>query len=126
VGGAPRPSGADDSHHRTFTPMNEHSRRAAARSLDPAVSNARADGDSAVTEMAGTELPLRLYTPEQVGQMLQVPASWLRKKVSARSVPCTFVGKHLRFSAADIAAIISIGSTPATERRAGSRRRIAP
>jgi hypothetical protein len=37
--------------------------------------------------------------------MLQVRPSWLRRKAAARAVPCRYVGKHLRFSRADIDAI---------------------
>jgi excisionase family DNA binding protein len=54
-----------------------------------------------------------LYTPEQAAQLLGVKASWLRRKAAARAIPCTFVGKHLRFSRADLEAIVSAG-----ERRA--------
>jgi hypothetical protein len=42
--------------------------------------------------------------------MLQVPESWLRKKVAARLIPCTFLGKHLRFSDEDITEIVKSGS----------------
>jgi excisionase family DNA binding protein len=58
-----------------------------------------------------------LYTPEQAASLLQVRPSWLRKKATAREVPCTFVGKHLRFSQADLAAIIAAGSTSASSGR---------
>lgn len=44
--------------------------------------------------------------------MLQVRESWLRKKATARVVPCTFLGKHLRFSEDDIEAIVAAGETP--------------
>lgn len=65
-----------------------------------------------------------LYTARQAADLLQVSPSWLRKKASARAVPCTFIGKHLRFSAADIAAIIAAGEqTPRITRpRRPSRR----
>lgn len=43
-----------------------------------------------------------LYTAEQAAALLQVRASWLRRKATARAVPCRFLGKHLRFSLADI------------------------
>lgn len=57
-----------------------------------------------------------LYTAQQAADMLQVPVSWLRKKASARAVPCTFVGKHLRFSRDDITAIIAAGTTRTARR----------
>jgi excisionase family DNA binding protein len=56
--------------------------------------------------------PVLLYTPAQAAEFLTVPESWLRRRVGARLIPCTFVGKHLRFSAADIAAIADAGQRP--------------
>jgi excisionase family DNA binding protein len=50
-----------------------------------------------------------LYTAKQAADLLQVSPSWLRKKATARAVPCTFIGKHLRFSPADLATIIAAG-----------------
>lgn len=52
-----------------------------------------------------------LYTPEQAAELLQVRPSWLRRKAAARAVPCRFVGKHLRFSRADINAIAENSAT---------------
>ena len=48
---------------------------------------------------------LPLYTPTEAARLLAVPESWLRRRVTARAVPCTFLGKHLRFSHADVLAI---------------------
>jgi excisionase family DNA binding protein len=62
-----------------------------------------------------------LYTPAEAAQLLQVRESWLRKKGAARAVPCTFLGKHLRFSRADLAAIVAAAARPATGRRARRR-----
>src|SRR2546428_12635947 len=62
-----------------------------------------------------------LYTPAEAAQRLQVRESWLRKKAAARQVPCTFLGKHLRFSPADLAAIVAASARPAVGRR--SRRK---
>jgi excisionase family DNA binding protein len=58
-----------------------------------------------------------LYTPAEAAQRLRVRESWLRKKAAARQVPCTFLGKHLRFSPADLAAIVAASVRPATGRR---------
>jgi excisionase family DNA binding protein len=52
----------------------------------------------------------RLYTAEQAAALLQVSPSWLRKRATARAIPCTFVGKHLRFSMNDLAMIIAAGA----------------
>ena len=63
---------------------------------------------------------VRLYTPAEAADMLQVRESWLRKKASARAIPCTFIGKHLRFSDQDIAAIIAAGAKqPVVRQRRG-------
>jgi hypothetical protein len=53
-----------------------------------------------------------------------VPESWLRRKAAARQIPCTFLGKHLRFSTADLAAIVAQNGQAPTGRR--PRRRPAP
>jgi excisionase family DNA binding protein len=53
---------------------------------------------------------LLLYTPAQAAQILKVPESWLRKKAAARVIPCTFVGKHLRFSSNDLSKIVDAGA----------------
>jgi excisionase family DNA binding protein len=62
-----------------------------------------------------------LYTVEEAAALLQVRPSWLRRKAAARAVPCTFLGKHLRFSRTDLDAIITGGSqqtAPARQRPA--------
>jgi excisionase family DNA binding protein len=64
--------------------------------------------------MSGERL---LYSPEEAAALLGVKASWLRRKAAARAVPCTFVGKHLRFSRADLEAIVDAGARPARPRR---------
>lgn len=53
-----------------------------------------------------------LYTPEQAAALLQVRTSWLRRKATARAVPCRFVGKHLRFSLEDIHTIADTSAPP--------------
>jgi excisionase family DNA binding protein len=68
------------------------------------------------TNPAATRSMLQLYTAEQAAVLLQVSPSWLRKKASARTVPCTFIGRHLRFSATDLAEIVRAGARSATRR----------
>jgi excisionase family DNA binding protein len=63
----------------------------------------------------------QLHTPAEAARILKVPESWLRKKAGARVIPCTFVGKHLRFSDDDIAEIVQTGA-----RRPASRTRRSP
>jgi excisionase family DNA binding protein len=54
----------------------------------------------------------KLHTPAEAAEILKVRESWLRAKAAARSIPCTFVGKHLRFSDDDIAEIMKAGARP--------------
>jgi excisionase family DNA binding protein len=51
-----------------------------------------------------------LFTAEEAAAMLGVRPSWLRRKAAARAIACTFVGKHLRFSHADLEAIAAAGA----------------
>jgi hypothetical protein len=64
-----------------------------------------------------------LYTPAEAAHLLRVRESWLRRRAAARLVPCTFLGKHLRFSPTDLATIVTAAARPATGRR--PRRRTA-
>ena len=75
-------------------------RAAATRPPDPRTPPQR-------TPQASLDVPAEgvLYTAEQAAARLQVRPSWLRRKAAARAVPCRYVGKHLRFSLADIHAI---------------------
>jgi excisionase family DNA binding protein len=52
----------------------------------------------------------QIYTPAEAARILKVPESWLRKKAAARVIPCTFLGKHLRFSDDDITKIVHSGA----------------
>ena len=63
-----------------------------------------------------------LLTPAQAAQLLAVPESWLRRKAGRRLVPCTFIGRHLRFSAADVRAIAAAGAQAARPPRSANYR----
>ena len=52
----------------------------------------------------------QLHTPAEAAEILKIRESWLRAKAAARSIPCTFIGKHLRFSDDDIAQIMAEGA----------------
>jgi hypothetical protein len=59
----------------------------------------------------------RLYTPAEAARLLR-----LRKKVAARVIPCTFLGKHLRFSDRDLEEIVRAGARqPVVRLRVRSR-----
>lgn len=64
-----------------------------------------------------------LYTPAEAAALLRVRPSWLTRKAAARAIACTYLGKHLRFSPADLTAIIAAGAvTPSPPRSATLRR----
>jgi excisionase family DNA binding protein len=52
---------------------------------------------------------VQLHTPAEAAKILKVRESWLRTKAARRAIPCTFLGKHLRFSDEDIEKIIADG-----------------
>ncbi|GAA2685775.1 hypothetical protein GCM10010428_57080 [Actinosynnema pretiosum subsp. pretiosum] len=68
--------------------------------------------------MTPTEMPQAgllgalLFTPAQAAELLSVKESWLRRKAGERLIPCTFLGKHLRFSPADLEFIALSGAQP--------------
>ncbi|MDA2807192.1 helix-turn-helix domain-containing protein [Nocardiopsis suaedae] len=69
-------------------------------------------------ERGANPAPPQVYTPAEAAELLKVPESWLRKKAAQRAVPCTFLGKHLRFSAEDLHRIVrEAGQAPVTGRR---------
>lgn len=65
------------------------------------------------TETRDGENSLALMDIAAAAKPLAVPEGWLRGAVTARKVPCTRFGKHVRFSQAHIAAIIAAGEKPA-------------
>ncbi|MCP2304082.1 helix-turn-helix domain-containing protein [Actinokineospora globicatena] len=76
-----------------------------------------------------------LFTPTQAADLLQVKESWLRRRAGQRRVPSTALGKHLRFSRADLERIAADAARPATgpgtstrptRSRPGSRRGTRP
>ena len=63
-----------------------------------------------------------LCTPAEAAALLAVRESWLRRKAGRREIPCTFLGKHLRFSLDDLASIAQTGARPARSPRPPARR----
>lgn len=63
-----------------------------------------------------------LHTAAEAAGILKVRESWLKTKAAARAIPCTFVGKHLRFSDDDIAEIMRSGARqPVSSRQRSTR-----
>ncbi len=65
----------------------------------------------------------QLFTVTETAEILKIPESWLKAKATARVIPCTFVGKHLRFSDQDISEIINAGARPALTLRSSAQER---
>jgi excisionase family DNA binding protein len=80
-------------------------------------------GDKSAAGASAAEDDFVLYTPAQAAALLAVKESWLRRKAGQRAIPCTFVGKHLRFSTHDLRAITALGAQPVVAHRDASRQR---
>lgn len=66
----------------------------------------------------------RVHTPAQAAELLTVSESWLRRQAGQRRIPCTYLGRHLRFSDRDLDAIVTAGARPANSSgRRGTRSR---
>lgn len=59
-----------------------------------------------------------LFTPAQAAALLKVPESWLRRRAARHQVPCTMLGKHLRFSTANLDQIVADAARPAAAQTA--------
>ncbi|GHD27001.1 hypothetical protein GCM10007147_25640 [Nocardiopsis kunsanensis] len=100
------------------------SERHQGRKHDRASSQRRGTGHYGPKTSGSHSAHLELLTPAEVAELLKVPESWLRKSVTARQIPCTFLGKHLRFSSADVEEIIRAGHrNPVTGPARSTRRR---
>ena len=77
----------------------------------------QSDRQHPTTTLAAHPAAAVLYTPREAALRLRVRESWLRRQAAARTVPCTRLGKHLRFSPADLTAILASGARPAVGRR---------
>ncbi len=54
-------------------------------------------------------MPIKLYTFAEAAEQLRIPETWLRKKASARAVPFTRLGRHIRFTDEHLASIVGVG-----------------
>ncbi|MFJ6677352.1 helix-turn-helix domain-containing protein [Actinosynnema sp. NPDC091369] len=123
--------------HRGIAPLpealmvNEFHGRADGSADDHAGGQAVVDLDGIAPDVEEQGDGLRLlHTPAQAARALSVRESWLRRMAGRREIPCTFLGKHLRFSDADLLAIVRGGARTArgdagssSSRSGGFRRR---
>ncbi|MCX5535774.1 helix-turn-helix domain-containing protein [Streptomyces sp. NBC_00006] len=64
---------------------------------------------------------VRLHTADQAAELLQIPGSWLRKKAAEGAIAHTRIGRYLRFSDADLHALVT-ASQRARGQHGGPRR----
>jgi excisionase family DNA binding protein len=94
------------------------------RRPDPFRLGSPADGSAArraTTSDGDQSHPGVLYTPTEAAERLAIPESWLRRKAGQRLIPCTKLGKHLRFSPNDLARIARDGAQAARTVTVGHR-----
>jgi excisionase family DNA binding protein len=56
-----------------------------------------------------------LLTIDEAAAMLSVPISWLKQRVASHSVGCTRLGRHIRFTREQVAAIIDAAAQPVAQ-----------
>lgn len=70
----------------------------------------------------GGARPERLLTIPEAARVLAVPESWLRERVRLRRVAHRRLGKHVRFTASDLEAIVDGAAQREVEARRFSAR----
>jgi excisionase family DNA binding protein len=55
----------------------------------------------------------RLLDKAELAELLGLPEGWVTKAVTARLIPHTRLGKHVRFSETDVAELIKSNHVPA-------------
>ena len=65
----------------------------------------------------------RLMTTEEAADLLNFSYSWLKKVAQRGEVPCTHIGRAVRFSHAHVQAVVDAGERPthAQQRRSSAR-----
>jgi excisionase family DNA binding protein len=67
----------------------------------------------------------RLLTTEEAAELLNVSYSWMKKAAQRGAVPCTRIGRAVRFSPAHIQAIVEAGESQGLSARRRSSARTA-
>ena len=72
------------------------------------------------TRLAG--LPDRLLSIDEAADYLNVSVTWVQDQVRMHKIPCTRIGKHVRFTHAHVAQILAAGEQPVLVKSAGRGR----
>lgn len=73
-----------------------------------------------VDEQASLTGPPQLFTVQEAAARLNLPPTWLYERTRKNAIPCRRFGKYVRFSEADLDAIVQSG-TPEGPRRPRKR-----
>jgi excisionase family DNA binding protein len=111
-----REASVDTSPSSSFTTPDHDANGINAAGADP-------DGVAGAVRADSAQL---LFTPAQAATALQVRESWLRRRAASRQLPCTFLGKHLRFSRADLDQIVTDAARRVTARPSGGGHNASP
>jgi excisionase family DNA binding protein len=65
----------------------------------------------------------RLMTTEEAADFLCVSYSWLKKAAQRREVPCTHIGRAVRFSRTQVEEIVAAGEQPTIQAQRGTSAR---
>jgi len=80
-----------------------------------------------MTAPRNSQDPPTLYTAEEVAEILLVKESWLERRVAARKIPFTMLGRSYRFTSAHLDAIVKMHEeSPASPTWAGDRHTRSP
>ena len=68
----------------------------------------------------------RLMTTEEAAELLNVSRSWLKKAAQRGDVPCTHIGRSVRFTSAHVESIVQAGerSLVSVPRQGSARSRL--
>lgn len=57
---------------------------------------------------------IRLFTVDEAADVLKLPKSWIYERTRRKAIPFHRIGKYVRFTTEDLAAIISAQPAPNT------------
>jgi excisionase family DNA binding protein len=60
------------------------------------------------------QMEMVLYTIDEVAKILHLKKTWLYERTRKNAIPFHRLGKYIRFTEADLQAIVAMGATPPT------------
>ncbi|MCW2498744.1 MAG: DNA-binding protein [Frankiales bacterium] len=59
--------------------------------------------------------PAQLLTPADVAELLSVTEAWVRRRAAAHLIPCTRLGRQVRFTAEQVQQIVETAAQPVAQ-----------